>query len=417
MTAPYSANFINQYVKIPKDISDILNTTYSAEYESVRHCIGLIIINLLHSGEIAYSRNKNFYTKNKTQNYTYANMLNALRIAVADSYATKVQKGYISKGFEKGRSSTIAAGPCLDMFRLPEKVELDVTSMPLMAIDDRPVFDHTDLDLIRDRSAMSIPEIAAFISCLDRLYDEALKLNRNYWNKIEIDTQNISSDHKCFNRVGLTRIFTNTLMGRWYQKGEMSFQQLPKEDRVKLLINGESVAEIDYSAMHPHILYAWEGKQCPPDFYELIADQGKFSRFIAKNIFLIAINANSLDNFTRGVNSSKAREIAANKSRKIPKPILVDEMKKINLTHSDAIKVLKKSHPAIAKYLYSGKANELMLEDSNIMTAVLLKLMKRGITALPVHDSVIVPRRYESTVRRIMQDTYKKYTSFEISIK
>jgi len=300
MTVPYTANFINQYAKIPKYISEALKSRYPTEYESVRHCIGLIVINLLEFGEIAYSRNKNFYSKNRTKNYTYANMLNALKIAISDGYAIEMQKGYLGKGFEKGFSSILAVGPRLTEFSRPEKIELDVTSLPIMMVDDRPVFDHNDLDFIRDRSAKSLPEIAAFISRLDRVYDEALKLNREYRNQVEIDTRHIGSANKCFNRVGLTRIFSNGLMGRWYQKGEMSYQQLPKEVRRKLLINGEGVIEIDYSAMHPHILYSWEGKQCPGDFYDDVAKQGKCSRFIAKNVFLIVINSDSYRSFVGG---------------------------------------------------------------------------------------------------------------------
>ena len=120
--------------------------------------------------------------------------MNALNITVSNDYAVEAQRGHIGKGSEKGRSSTIAAGPNLSEFTRPEKIELDVTSLPLMTIDDRPVFDEADLDFIRNRSPISIPEIAAFVSRLDRLYDEAVKLNRNYWNTIEIDTRNLSTD-------------------------------------------------------------------------------------------------------------------------------------------------------------------------------------------------------------------------------
>ena len=79
-SSQYRVHFLNQYAKIPEKISEKLNSLYPTRYESVRHCIGLIIVNLLEFDEVAYSRNKNFYTANRTHNYTYANMLNALDI-------------------------------------------------------------------------------------------------------------------------------------------------------------------------------------------------------------------------------------------------------------------------------------------------------------------------------------------------
>lgn len=92
-SSQYFVNFLNQYVKIPQEISEKLNTLYRIEYESVRHCIGLIIMNLLESGEVAYSRNKNFDSANHTKHYTYSNMMNALEIAIADVYVVKLQTG------------------------------------------------------------------------------------------------------------------------------------------------------------------------------------------------------------------------------------------------------------------------------------------------------------------------------------
>jgi len=50
-------------------------------------------------------------------------------------------------------------------------------------------------------------------------------------------------------------------------KGGISYQELPKDERTKLTINGEAVVELDYPAMHPHLMCAWK-QQCPDDFYE-----------------------------------------------------------------------------------------------------------------------------------------------------
>lgn len=408
----YGVRFINQYAKIPEKISETLNSLYSTEYEGVRHCLGLIIVNLLEFDEVAYSLNKNFYSANRTRNYTYANMLNALEIALADGYAERLKPGF------HGRySSTLKAGSRLGEFSLPESMELDLESLPLLSIDERPVFERDDLNFVKGRSANANLESQALMNRLERVYDEAVKLNRDYWNKVAIDTGRISSQQKCFNRIGLTRIFKQGLIGRWFQKGEMSYQQLSKEERVKLRINGESVTEIDYSAMHPHILYAWENKQCPGDFYERIIEQCGCDRFVAKQITLIAVNASSYRSLVSAINRDKGDTEKANKSRAIPEPVLYDELKKQNLTPKDVVDAIKIAHPVIAKYIYSAMANKLMLVESDIMTSVLFKLMELGIPALPIHDSVIVPSRCEDVARRVMQDVYFESTGFEISIK
>ncbi len=97
--------------------------------------------------------------------------------------------------------------------------------------------------------------------------------------------------------------------------------ELPEAERVKLLINSEEVVELDYSAMHPHIMYAWEGKQCPADFYERVMELSGCSRFVAKSIVLIAVNASSYGGFTAAINWDKGRQKKANITRAEPKPI------------------------------------------------------------------------------------------------
>jgi hypothetical protein len=68
MPAEYDTQFLNQYVKIPAQISEKIDALHPDRYKSVRHCVGLLIVNLLKFREVAYSRDKNFYTKQRTKN-------------------------------------------------------------------------------------------------------------------------------------------------------------------------------------------------------------------------------------------------------------------------------------------------------------------------------------------------------------
>jgi hypothetical protein len=245
----YSYYFLNQYVKIPKRVSDIVYTIYPAEPEDVRHCINLIIVNLIANAEIAYSRNKNFYTENRTKLFTWTNLLKAVDLAEEKGYAVKLKIGYRKRGFKTGLASTLGRGPRLKTIGPPVGMELDLKSLPLITIDKKPIYDVEELNLANSRLSDTSSEITAIKHRLHSKFDESLKLNRDYWNKIRVGCMNPEVSDRCWDRVGLTREFKKGGMGRWFQRGELSYQQLSKEERPRLLVNGGKVAELDYSAM------------------------------------------------------------------------------------------------------------------------------------------------------------------------
>lgn len=404
----YSCPFINQYVKIPKRISDRLKADHPSEYEGVRHCIGLIAVNLLARGEVAYSRNSNFYTEHRTMHYTKTNMLRAVEIAVAQGYAVKSKAGFWNTKFERGLSSTLRPGPRIKEFEPPCELELDIGSLPLLVVEGRQVFDSGGLASIMRRPGSTSPESRALVPRLGEIYGAAFRLNREYWNGMEIDRHDLGPGEWCLGSVGLTRVFKDGGVGRWFQRGGLSYQQLPKAERVKLILDGEKVMELDYHAMHPHLLYAWEGQQCPEGFYERVMALCGCTRPVAKQMALMAVNADAYSKLVSAINFGRWRE---------PEPTLYDELKRLGLTPKEVIGALVKAHPILEKYVYSGLANRLMLAESDIVTSALLRLMELGIPALPVHDSVIAPLRHKEAVRQIMEDTYRQHTGFDITIE
>jgi len=406
----YPHRFVNQYAKIPQQISARLDAELPAEYGGVRHCLGLILTNLLGYGAVAYSRRGNFYTEHRTEHYTRANMLRAVDIAVGMGYAED-RRGFKSKGYSRGISSALIPLERLRRdFRPLGKIDIDITLLPLLIVDGRQVFSLGDI--------ASISTVSPILKPLPpTTYDATYRLNREYFNRMRIGYDNLRLEEEYLGVVGLTRVFRGGGVGRWFQKGGLSYQGLSEEDRSKLLLNGEAVVELDYPAMHPHILYAWEGMQCPDDFYERIASECGCSRFLAKSVTLAAINASSYANLSSAINLDRARETEANEGRETPKPIMYDELKKGGLRPRDITDAFAKAHPAIAKYLFSNSANRLMLAESEIITSALLRLMELGIPALPVHDSVIAPLRHREAVRRVMEDAYRQHTSFSIIVE
>ena len=43
--------------------------------------------------------------------------------------------------------------------------------------------------------------------------------------------------------------------------------------------------------------------------------------------------------------------------------------------------------------------------------------MSLGIPALPVHDSIIAPKRHRGQVKQVMEDAYRERTGFGITVE
>jgi len=207
----------------------------------------------------------------------------------------------------------------------------------------------------------------------------------------------------------------------------MSYQQLNKQERVKVRINGQDVSELDYSAMHPHILYAWEGLQCPNDFYERTALElgipyNASTKPAVKGVTLMSINASDEPTLEKAIKNESRKERKSNKTRanegRQSHLVLEDELTKLSIDFRAVVSAFVTAHPIVAnKYLYTNIPNKLMLKESEIMTSVLLELMKRNIYAIPIHDSVLFPKQYAPDVKQVMLDCYLKNTGFAIGVK
>lgn len=170
--------------------------------------------------------------------------------------------------------------------------------------------------------------------------------------------------------------------GRIYT-GKNGFQNLSKEERANLTINGANVIELDFSAYHPNILYAYENKQLEDDPYSFWGD-----RQAAKKALNIVLNA-----------KDRAAAIGAVKHAVSP-----------GTDVSSLLQSMEAAHKSISKYFFSGAGTGLQNIDSEIAIQILLSLQKQGIPALPVHDSFIVRKKDASALRGVMYSAYKQYT-------
>src|SRR5262249_12525075 len=71
--------------------------------------------------------------------------------------------------------------------------------------------------------------------------------------------------------------------------------------------------------------------------------------------------------------------------------------------------MIKARHAAVAPLFCTGIGHRLMFIEATILVEVLLRLIDTGITALPIHDAVIVAKASAGTARDIMRDVFREH--------
>ncbi|EKS34244.1 hypothetical protein [Afipia broomeae] len=196
-------------------------------------------------------------------------------------------------------------------------------------------------------------------------------------------------------RRSLRRIFNN---GTWQNGGRlaggfwMSASRTERFERIRL--DGEPIADVDYRQLFPRLAYVRaQAEQPEDDIYNVAGDgNGRDGWKMLLNAMLFADGR--LGNWPKG-----AREHfpAGMKLR-------------------DAIDMLKRKHAPIAHLFGTGLGFELMRIESDMLIAVVSSLFKRGITALPLHDAVLVAHSHAETAKQLMQDEFTLRTGSRCAI-
>ena len=74
-------------------------------------------------------------------------------------------------------------------------------------------------------------------------------------------------------------------------------------------------------------------------------------------------------------------------------------------------------HRVIRRFFGSDCGVHLQRLDGEMMLRILSILAQEDITALPVHDSVIVPRHAKNRAAEVMQTTYRHYMGFDCIVE
>jgi hypothetical protein len=322
---------------------------------------------------ISYSRNKNWYQDSGRQQYfpvraPYGGMVGAVdQLAAAGALEhRKSPRGNL------GQQSSFRATP--DLYRVYTERPAPLVCTPRERI------------ILRDGDGRLAPYQNSRDT--DRWRKQVLTFNETLTSaRIVLDGKLISEGDEVWLRDddGADRMVNGTatlsLHRIWnenWQRGGRLYgcwpQNLPKETRRALLLNGEPTAEPDYPALHCQLIYDLAGKEMPDRPFEI---EG-FDRSDVKRAFYTMVNAPSWDSAQRAIwqHSPRWREL---------------------------MPAIAQKHSAVREALCSGIGARLMCMDATIMCRNLADLNREGIVALPIHDSVIVQAKNEGRAFEIME--------------
>jgi hypothetical protein len=186
-----------------------------------------------------------------------------------------------------------------------------------------------------------------------------------------------------FSKKRLHRSFLDRRLDRGGRFYGPWYQNIPKEYRQHIMIDGLPTLELDYSALHPNLLYYYAGVDPPSgDLYELEGYSRGARKFI-KSFFLKMINSPSPYEAKGSIREDAF--VKKKKKVKIPKELGKIEDKDLD----PLVEKLLEKHEPLKKYIFKVKdlGNILQNVDSRIVESVLLYFAKKGIPVLPLHDS------------------------------
>ena len=352
---------------------------------------------------LRYSRDENFYSSSNhyvSQAVSYQSLVTKvipglLRLSLISDYP-----GFIDREFNTGFMSRMKPREGLiDLFSKhelqPWMLETSVDKEVILLKDqDKKFKKYKDTEFTRT-AREQLQHInkhleAAYVDLM--ITDEAMEelLSRLKRSSSKEDDKHLS----LFSNQTLYRIFSNS---SWKQHGRFYggwWQNIPKEYRQDIRINGDLTVELDYSSFHPRMLYDLCGCEMAGDPYVGIGD---LDRKHGKALVHMIINA---------VDEDKANEAYRKEYR--------DE----GVTKAEtkiAIEAAKEKHKAISDSFFTGVGLQLMNYDSHIANNVMLRAIDEFQTIiLPVHDSFICITEFEDNLRRLMMEEYVEVMKSEV---
>ena len=185
------------------------------------------------------------------------------------------------------------------------------------------------------------------------------------------------------------------------------WQQIGKEHRSHIQIDGQRVIEIDFSGWHIQLLYARKninyftkyGTNADPyDIHVPELNDPEYKRWLVKTVILIAVNARSEKSAFRAIQHTDTPEdLIRPTGLKLSNDLLTSMLDKLKAKHSE-----------IAEFFCSGAGIELQNVDGKITEKLIKSFTASNIPILTVHDSYLVPEQYNHDLFTEMLEAYKE---------
>lgn len=161
---------------------------------------------------------------------------------------------------------------------------------------------------------------------------------------------------------------------------------LSKQQRFAgLRIDGERVVELDFGQMAPRSVYAYAGIPVPMEDIYAVPGFEAHRAGIKKIFGAMLFCRQSLKRFPKDT-----KHLFPKKS-----------------TVKDVTKAIMDFHPSISYLFHAGLGHWTQFIESEIMVGVLLDLMHQGITALPIHDALLVQERHSGLAKETMLRAFR----------
>jgi hypothetical protein len=163
---------------------------------------------------------------------------------------------------------------------------------------------------------------------------------------------------------------------------------MERGERRRVRIDGEPIVDVDYEQLFPRLAYVRADAEQPEgDIYDVRGDQ------------------TGRDGWKKLMN---ARLFADGPLKNWPKETL--QHFPVGTKLRNAVEMLGQKHGPIEHLFGTGLGFELMRIESDIIIEVTTRLFEQGITALPLHDAVLVAESHAVAAQKAMQDEFERGT-------
>ena len=331
---------------------------------------------------------------------SYRSVKGAYDFLKDEGYIFETKKGFYDRETGAGETTrseaTFKLCALLDDVTVSEELFIPALDSGQLILRGTKLKEHTTEGKKRVRPAGKIsysqsPEVEKMTenlrvinNCLLRHWAD-LEIPDIWYKKSDVKSENEWVESIDFSKRTITRIFNNGSFeygGRFYHAW---WQNIPRDLRKHITIDIKRTVEVDYSQMHPRLLYELTGND--------LGEEDAYGRVFAgqhRDVVKVAFNAmlNAESNLKR-------------------KPDGLD-ISKTGMTWPQMRNAILDAHKPIEEYFFCGKGGYLQYLDSQVAERVMLHYAAHDVPVLPVHDSFIVHHSYEFEIAEVMESMYSE---------